>query len=439
MNSAECHVGYRIAAFSIIDSGIYAYTKRSHQTHISFSSFKETKNGRTTVTFNTKIKHSRMEEPSAEDKTKAMDVPKEEEDPVLTAEAEDQQDDAVEKTEEDAVAESVAEGTETTDAVAPELNMAESKEQDMRSESEKDVKEILDDVNLQDQLVQENSSSSLEKSSKFETDSSADSDPAADHSSVKRVRTRASGMAQVLAMMRKNVLTKFRSPAATFFELFSPVIMMLILAAAYTLSEVAQFDADIYVNPVLNFPGPWVGLIQRSADLFGSDFNLNSALGGRRKLAEENLLQTSSSKKMPSSWEGIFEGLQDKLENAMKGHAKNLAADELDEGYARRLQSVRNQVDTSDDEQAASYKLLDEADDEVCDHLKWLLLTSLCVISHSSCHQSCSWKKFSRVLFRLPRSLPTFLLLQRYRQPFPLTACLVSFPNRVLAGSGETC
>jgi hypothetical protein len=67
-----------------------------------------------------------MEEPSAEDETKDMDVPKEEEEPVLTAEAEDQQDDAVEKTEEDAVAESVAEGTETTDAVASEENMADA-------------------------------------------------------------------------------------------------------------------------------------------------------------------------------------------------------------------------------------------------------------------------------------------------------------------------
>jgi hypothetical protein len=96
-------------------------------------------------------------------------------------------------------------------------------------------------------------------------------------------------------------------------------------------------------------------------------------------LAEEKSLQTSSHKKMPSSWEGIFEGLQDKLEIAMKGHAKNLAGDELDEQYSRRLQQGRNRVDTSDDEQAASYKLLDEADDEVCDHMKWLLLTSLFV------------------------------------------------------------
>jgi hypothetical protein len=365
-----------------------------------------------------------MEEPSAEDETKDMDVPKEEEEPVLTAEAEDQQDDAVEKTEEDAVAESVAEGTETTDAVASEENMADAvgsadqedaetssieheaileedeavpvadeestpivseiKEKDMESESEKDVEEAVEDVNLQDQgIVIENSSSSsseeLKKSVMFETDSSADSDPTADHSSIEMVRIRASGVVQILALMRKNVLTKFRSPAATFFELFSPVMMMLILAAASTLSEVAEFDADIYVNPVLSVPGPWLGLFLRSADLFGGDFNLNNPLGRRRKLAEENSLQTSSYKKMPSSWEGIFEGLQDKLEIAMKGHAKNLAADELDEGYSRRLQQVRNRVETSDDEQAASYKLLDEADDEVCDHLKWLLPTSLYV------------------------------------------------------------
>jgi hypothetical protein len=351
-----------------------------------------------------------MEEPSAEDKTKDMDVPKEEEDPVRTAEAEDH---AVEKTEEDAVVESVAEGIETTDAVASEENMADTvgaadqqdaetsyveqeailedeeavpaaeeestpivpeiKEKDMESESEKDVEEALEDVNLQYQgIVQENLPSS---SSEELENSSADSD----HSSVERVRTRASGVAQILALMRKNLLTKFRSPAATFFELFSPVIMMLILAAAYTLSEVAEFDADIYVNPVLSVPGPWLGLFQRSVDLFGGDFNLNNPLSKSRKLAEEKSLQTSSHKKMPSSWEGIFEGLQDKLEIAMKGHAKNLAGDELDEQYSRRLQQGRNRVDTSDDEQAASYKLLDEADDEVCDHMKWLLLTSLFV------------------------------------------------------------
>lgn len=233
--------------------------------------------------------------------------------------------------------------------------------------SSKDVEEAaLEDVNLADDVAADNvsaSSSSEELKKSVETDSSAGSL----ESPSKRGRTQASGFAQILAIIRKNLLSKMRSPGATFFEVFSPVIMMLILAAAYTLSEITDEPEGIYVNPVINFPGPFLDIIQRSAGLFGGEFDLTSALGRRRnrKLGENNLLQSMSEKK-PSSWEGVFHGLEQKLESAMKGHAKNIASGTLDEGYERSLQQVRNRVDTSADEDAESYELLDDAEDEVC-------------------------------------------------------------------------
>lgn len=73
-------------------------------------------------------------------------------------------------------------------------------------------------------------------------------------------QTLPSGWRQVRALMYKNGLLKLRTPVATFFELFSPLLMMLILAAAYTLSETVEQDARIYATISLELPGPWLDL-----------------------------------------------------------------------------------------------------------------------------------------------------------------------------------
>jgi hypothetical protein len=177
-------------------------------------------------------------------------------------------------------------------------------------------------------------------------------------------KVRASGFAQVLALLRKNFLTKLRTPVATFFELGSPVMMMLILAAAYTLSDVVKRNEKMYASISLDFPGPWIGLVERSAEMFAIG---ETRLNFERKLdtleVNDNLFQESANDHQ-ESWEGVFDGLQDKVENAMFNHAKDLAADQLDDAE-RKLQQIRNRVDTSDDEMATSYKLLDDAQREV--------------------------------------------------------------------------
>ena len=79
--------------------------------------------------------------------------------------------------------------------------------------------------------------------------------------------TQAPGMVQVSALLRKNFLTKLRTPVATFFELFSPLLMMLILSAAYTLSEVQYRDAATYYSLTVDIPGPWLDLAAPALEL----------------------------------------------------------------------------------------------------------------------------------------------------------------------------
>eukprot|EP00980_Cylindrotheca_fusiformis_P001021 scaffold276_cov132-Cylindrotheca_fusiformis.AAC.16 len=225
--------------------------------------------------------------------------------------------------------------------------------------------EAMEDVNLMND--DSSSSEDAKKSAAMDTDLSVDDSSSLSNS---KERSQASGWAQILALMRKNFLSKIRSPLATFFELLSPVALMLILAAAFTLSDITDEPAAIYVNPVIRLPGPFVDLFQRSAFLFGGDFDLASVIGSgrRRRLSgdKKHLLQQSERReKMPSSWDGVFDGLEQKLEAVMKEHARTLAAGRIDEGYGRRLQQIRNRVDTSDDEDALSYELLDDAEDEL--------------------------------------------------------------------------
>ena len=58
--------------------------------------------------------------------------------------------------------------------------------------------------------------------------------------------------------------------------------MMLILAAAYTLSEIVYRDARTYTSISLDIPGPWLDIINPALDLF---------LDNQQQTAQRNLFQ----------------------------------------------------------------------------------------------------------------------------------------------------
>lgn len=72
-----------------------------------------------------------------------------------------------------------------------------------------------------------------------------------------RNREAAGCLMQTRALIMKNLLGKIRTPMPTFVELFSPVLMMLVLVAAYSLSSVIHKDARIYSDWTLDIPGGW--------------------------------------------------------------------------------------------------------------------------------------------------------------------------------------
>lgn len=91
------------------------------------------------------------------------------------------------------------------------------------------------------------------------------------------------GFTQLLALLRKNALSKFRTPAATLLELTSPVLMMLVLVAAYNISEVVYKEPKVYSAININLPGPFVSLV-REAVSFTDDL-----LGRRLTLEDDDL------------------------------------------------------------------------------------------------------------------------------------------------------
>lgn len=68
------------------------------------------------------------------------------------------------------------------------------------------------------------------------------------------------GWIQVRTLIGKNFLNKRRTPFGTFFEIFSPFLFMLVLVAAYTLSEITTQEAQQYVTQNVSLPGPWIDL-----------------------------------------------------------------------------------------------------------------------------------------------------------------------------------
>mmetsp|Transcript_43917 Transcript_43917/g.64517 ORF Transcript_43917/g.64517 Transcript_43917/m.64517 type:complete len:2436 (+) Transcript_43917:98-7405(+) len=68
------------------------------------------------------------------------------------------------------------------------------------------------------------------------------------------------GFYQFFALSCKNLLSKFRSPYSTFFEIFSPVAMCLILVAVWSLADEYYHKDRRYDRMLLQIPGPWLDL-----------------------------------------------------------------------------------------------------------------------------------------------------------------------------------
>ena len=208
------------------------------------------------------------------------------------------------------------------------------------------------------------------------------------------------GCMQVMALLRKNLLTKYRTPSATVFELFSPLMMMLILAAAYTLSEITYEDARQYTDIQINVPGPWTDLLRTSLGLLSESNGLSDVIGGDRdqddnvsvnetetgetvnnnRQGRHRKLSTrrnSPKKNAPSvrHWHDIASGVEQQMRHLMEHRAIRLQQKREDEFRAtderRFLQSEEADYDDSTSEQGgietedAIFDLLTDAQEEV--------------------------------------------------------------------------
>ena len=150
------------------------------------------------------------------------------------------------------------------------------------------------------------------------------------------------GWRQVGALVSKNFLTKLRTPIPTFFELFSPALMMLVLVAAYSLSEITEKDAKQYTTIEVDIPGPWLDLVQEAArildigDIFNNSTNNNGtsgALTGLIDAAEKRTMKDVLARTKRQAWNFI----------------EDLGFDDDDE-IATPLQRRRLQFGESDDD-----------------------------------------------------------------------------------------
>ena len=190
------------------------------------------------------------------------------------------------------------------------------------------------------------------------------------------------GCMQIMALVRKNLLIKYRTPTATLFELFSPLLMMLILAAAFTLSEITYKTAKEYTTTTFDLPGPWFDILQNSASMFilqnnnnGSvrDVNLGKNVTGDRqrrllKHREESFRVNDvnhTDDDIMVDWNDILTGVQERINRILiDGATENRMT--MDH-QARRLQ-FDDDDDTveSDQERASDY---DGGSDDIYDFL----------------------------------------------------------------------
>jgi len=98
------------------------------------------------------------------------------------------------------------------------------------------------------------------------------------------------GWTQVKTLIWKTFLSKFRTPLGTFFEIFSPLMLIMVLVVSFQLSEVSTRAAAKYSSIDIEFPGPWVDLVGAVTDLLGengtADIDFGEILGSRRHLSQ---------------------------------------------------------------------------------------------------------------------------------------------------------
>jgi hypothetical protein len=195
--------------------------------------------------------------------------------------------------------------------------------------------------------------------------------------------------------VRKNLLVKERTPTTTFFELFSPLLMILILSAAFSLSEVIEKDAQLYTSITIDLPGPWMGLVQNAWNYLqqqqqqnGQDMNTSTTSTRQRRLRQKQQQEgLSSSPFVPwydnqeddrvmtqsNSWNNVFTGLQKKIHRVLMDRA---ALESVKSSAQRLLQvedtnGTENDTEdgadgsTDDDDDRSIYDLLDEAQSQV--------------------------------------------------------------------------
>lgn len=168
--------------------------------------------------------------------------------------------------------------------------------------------------------------------------------------------TQASGLVQILSLLWKNFLTKMRTPLATFFEFLSPLLMMLILAAAYQLSEIEYRDAATYASLSFDLPGPWWDILnpQTIASL------TQSVPTRRRSLLEFDPRDEANGELLDERSEKLFGwldgGLSHKLKDGLHEHASSI----------RRLQTENGQGGPVERDNARdAYSFLDDARQQV--------------------------------------------------------------------------
>lgn len=151
------------------------------------------------------------------------------------------------------------------------------------------------------------------------------------------------GWMQLSGLLRKHACHKYRTPVSTLMELLSPVLMMLVLVLAYSLSEVTYKPEQNYSSIVVNVT-PWIDILREP---------VSSNLTGNRRLHEaiEN-----------EQVRGIFGGFgADQIFDWGRRLREIVVSsqDAVDSSYRRRLQAETNGTEGLPSTQSGSSATLD--------------------------------------------------------------------------------
>jgi hypothetical protein len=178
--------------------------------------------------------------------------------------------------------------------------------------------------------------------------------------------TQASGLVQVGALLWKNSLTKLRTPVSTFFEFCSPLLMMLVLAAAYTLSEIVYRDAKTYTSISLDIPGPWLDIINPALDLF-----VDNQQQTQRNLFQfdEEYIDRHAFRHRTEGYDASFgESMSHKLIDRIKDISNSHRMLQTGDSGGNTTNNDPDQTNNDDNMEdfTQNYELLDNARQQVC-------------------------------------------------------------------------